>query len=341
MSRRLRVAGCDPGTSSLDVLVLEDGNVGLQVRFPAEQLRAEPALPVAWLRDHGPFDLIAGPSGYGLPLIAARDCTPRDLELMSLVRPEERGSNQGVAGFSALLRELIASGLPIIFLPGVIHLDAVPAHRKLNALDLGTPDKVSVATLSLALEPQRGSACVVELGSAFTGCVVLADGRIVAGVGGTSGPLGATSGGAWDGEAAYLLGPLTKDDLFHGGLADLPPDVGPLAFRESLLLTVAGLAAVHRFARIVLSGRLLETHQDLVAQVEADLSALAPVERLGTLPGAWVKHAAQGAAVIADGLSGGKYAATVDRLGLRACRGTVLDHLAAVRVQEMLRGSWS
>src|SRR5262249_34608387 len=158
----------------------------------------------------GPFDLIAGPSGYGLPLVAARDVTPHDVDLLSLVRPDERGSAQGVAGFSALLRELIASGLPIIFLPGVIHLDAVPAHRKVNTIDLGTPDKLSVAALSLALDPTRGNACIIELGSAFTACVVLADGKIVAGVGGTSGPLGGTSCGAWDGEAAYLLGPLHK-----------------------------------------------------------------------------------------------------------------------------------
>jgi predicted butyrate kinase (DUF1464 family) len=327
MSRRVKVAGCDPGTSSLDVLVLEDGLVGPQVRFAPEQLAADPTLPISWLREQGPFDLIAGPSGYGLPLLASSEITPRDLDLLSLVRPDERGTSQGVAGFSALVRELIASGLPIVFLPGVIHLDAVPAHRKVNAIDLGTPDKVSVTALSLALDPTHDNACIVELGSAFTACVVLADGKIVAGVGGTSGALGGTSSGAWDGEAAYLLGPLRKADLFAGGLADLPPEIGPAAFRESHLRTVAGLWAVHRFPRIVLSGRLLETRPDLAGSVESDLSSLVPVDRLTSLPGAWVKHAAQGAAVIADGLAGGRHAPTVDRLGLRACHGTVLDHL--------------
>jgi predicted butyrate kinase (DUF1464 family) len=327
----VRVAGCDPGTSSLDVLVLDDGRVGPQVRFPPDDLRDDPALPVRWLRDHGPFDLVAGPSGYGLPLVAARDCTPRDLDLLALVRTDERGSAQGVAGFSALVRELVASGLPVVFLPGVIHLDAVPDHRKVNAIDLGTPDKVSVAALALALEPGRADACVVELGSAFTACIVLEQGRIVAGVGGTSGPLGGTSGGAWDGEVAYLRGNLCKSDLFRGGLSDLPAEIGASALREALVRTVAGLAAVHRFPRIVLSGRLLETRPDLAALVETDLAALAAVDHLGSLAGAWVKHAAQGAAILADGLAGGAHATTVARLGVRTCRGTVLDHLSPPR----------
>ncbi len=68
-----RVAGADPGTSSLDWLILEDGAVGEQVRFTPEDLRANPGLPVEWLTARGPFDLITGPSGYGLPLIHSRD----------------------------------------------------------------------------------------------------------------------------------------------------------------------------------------------------------------------------------------------------------------------------
>ncbi len=331
----LRVAGCDPGTSSLDVLLLENGCVADQVRFAPEELRSEPTRPVRWLRERGPLQLIAGPSGYGLPLIRAADLTDRDLALMSLVRPDERGRSQGVVGFSAMVRALADSGLPVVFLPGVVHLPTVPPHRKFNRIDMGTADKLSVAALAL----ERFSAedlCVVELGSAFTACLVLSDGRVVDGVGGTAGPCGWQSGGGWDGEAAYLLGPLTKADLFSGGVGG--DDAGALTwFRESLSRTVAGLQCVTPFEQIVVSGRLLESQPAAATAVLGDLGRLARVERLESLPGAWVKHAAQGAALLADGLAGGTHAHVVDRLQLRSAAGTVLDWLRYPRAAELRR----
>ena len=54
-----RVAGCDPGTSSLDVLVLQDGTVADQARFEPDQLRGDPELPTRWLRDRGTKDFLA------------------------------------------------------------------------------------------------------------------------------------------------------------------------------------------------------------------------------------------------------------------------------------------
>src|SRR5437763_182155 len=212
-----RVAGADPGTSSLDLLVLRDGAAEDQHRFPADALHADPTAPVRWLHERGPFDLVAGPSGYGLPLKRARDCTDRDLALLSLVRPDERGGErQGVRGFVALVRALCASSLPVVFLPGVIHLPTVPEQRKFNRIDLGTADKLWVAALAAAHDP-TATAVVVELGSTFTACLVLWEGQIVDGLGGTSGPGGWGSGGAWGGGLAYLLRPLAKAAAVAGG----------------------------------------------------------------------------------------------------------------------------
>jgi predicted butyrate kinase (DUF1464 family) len=343
-----RVAGCDPGTSSLDILILDDGAVQDQCRFTPQQLQADPSLPVQWLRERGPFDLAAGPSGYGLPLVRAADCTARDLALVSLVRPDEAGQNQGVLGFSAVVQALCASGLPVVFLPGVIHLSTVPSYRKLNRIDLGTADKLCVAALALHQQLARPGSqqepwdcCVVELGSAFTACVVLQAGRIVDGLGGTAGPVGWTSGGVWDGELAYLLSPLSKQDLFHGGVQSLADeDDGRQFFRESLRRAVAGLQAVTPFRNIVLSGRLLETEPALAEAVSADLADLGSVTRLESLPGAWVKQAAQGAALLADGLAGGRCASLVDGLHLREASGTVLDGLRHPRAAA-LRAAFS
>ncbi len=329
----MRVAGTDPGTSSLDVLVLDDGGVLDQCRFTPDQLRADPAAPVEWLRQRGPFDLIAGPSGYGLPLVRAADCTDRDLALMTLVRPDDAG-RQGVAGFSSLLRAFRASGLPVVFLPGVVHLPTVPPHRTVNRIDLGTPDKLCVAALALSQSSDPGAArfCVIELGSAFTACVVIDGGRVVDGLGGTSGPVGWGGGGAWDGEVAYLLSPLEKRDLFAGGAASVDDAaVGRLLFRESLVRAVAGLKAVTPLERVILSGRLIEIEPALCADVTADLAPFGAVEALRGLPGAWVKAAAQGSALLADGLAGGRWSGLVERLRLRGATGTVLDGLCHPR----------
>ncbi len=338
----VRVAGTDPGTSSLDLLVLQDGAVADQMRLMPEQIRADPSLPVRWLQERGPFDLIAGPSGYGLPLVRAADCGERELALMSLVRLDEHGHSGGVAKFTAILRALCTSGLPVVFLPGVIHLPTVPPQRKRNRIDLGTADKLCVAALALAQDAQRrpfaeSTFCLIELGSVFSACLVIRAGQIVDGVGGTSGPPGWGSGGAWDGEFAYLLGPLSKRDLFAGGCGPTARDEDLAGFREGLVKAVAGLQVATPFDRVVLSGRLLETETALAEAVAADLTRFGTVERLPALPGAWVKHAAQGAALLADGLAGGQHAALVEALALRSAGGTVLDWLCHPRADEVRR----
>jgi predicted butyrate kinase (DUF1464 family) len=327
-----RVVGTDPGTSSLDLLLLDDGAVAAQARLEPEALRTRANLLVDTLRAWGPIDLIAGPSGYGLPLVRAEELTERDLDLMSLVRPEERGYDLGVIGFRGWVHALVASALPIIFLPGGIHLPTIPAYRKSNAVDHGTADKVAVAALSLRAHEAMGvplpesSFAVVEVGSAFAAVLVVSKGAIVDASAGTRGPIGVRSGGAWDGEAAYWLGPLSKADLFRGGLADLGAD-GPPAFRESLVKHVAGVRAITPFDTIYLSG------------ARADL-ALGLLDRFGTvlalpnLPGAAVKHAAQGAALLADGLAGGRHADLVSALRLHEAAGTSLDGLRTRSARE-------
>jgi predicted butyrate kinase (DUF1464 family) len=323
----VRVAGTDPGTGSFDLLILDNGLVADQTRYSPQNLQADPEAPTRWLLERRPFDVVAGPSGYGLPLKHAVDCTPGDLAQMALVRPEERGQNQGVTQFLGIVRSFAASELPVVFLPGVIHLGTVPAHRKVNRIDLGTADKLCVAALALAQHPDlaRAAFCLVELGGAFTACVVVVDGRVVDGIGGTGGPLGWHSSGGWDGEVAYLLSPLAKRDLFTGGVRSIAdPATAIAAFTESVCRAVAGLRAVTPFSDVILSGRLLDQEPAVAQQIAA---ALGSVQQLAALPGAWVKHAAQGAAVLADGLAGGRYAPLVHQLQLRDARGSVLDWL--------------
>ena len=350
-----RVAGCDPGTSALDVLVLDDGRVVDQTRFLPEELRHEPAAPVRWLESRGPFDLIAGPSGYGLPLVSAAECTDSQLDLMALVRPDERRQAGGVAAFSALARAFRDSGLPVVFLPGVIHLPTIPTQRKLNRIDLGTPDKLGVAALAInriaETWTRNGPICVLELGSAFTAAMVVNEhGEIVDGAGGTAGALGWQGAGYWDGEAAYLFSPLRKSDLFTGGACAIADaELRRVAYLESLVRMVAGLCGLHepvdRFEKILLSGRLFANEPTFVESLHLTTS-LAPFARssyeivgLPALDDAWVKEAAQGAALIADGLACGRCRRLVERLRIREASGTVLDWLIHPRADE-IRSCW-
>ena len=163
------------------------------------------------------------------------------------------------------------------------------------------------------------------MGSAFTAILVVQGGRLVAASAGTNGPIGLGSGGAWDGEVAYWRCPLSKQDLFRGGLQDLGP-LGPDAFRESLARHLGGLRAVTAFDRIYLSGAGLNRPDvlELTAQAVAPFGQHA---RLPVLPGAWVKHAAQGSAVLADALAGGTFAAVAESLELRSAAGSIRDVL--------------
>lgn len=327
-----RVVGTDPGTTSLDLLLLADGAVVDQARLQPGTPQGNADALLATLDRWRPLDLIAGPSGYGLPLVRAEDLSEAQIDEMALVRPDQRGRDTGVLGFRSWVRALAGSGLPVIFLPGGVHLPTIPAHRKVNTIDMATADKVAVAALALwcdALGRGGGfAACtfaVVEIGSVFSAVLVVERGRLVDASAGTRGPIGVRSGGCWDGEVAYWRSPLAKGDLYRGGLDDLGPP-GPDAFRESLVKHVAGLKAITPFERIYLSGAGAE-RPDVAALARAALDPLGTVAPLDRLPGAWVKHAAQGAALVADGLAGGRHADLVASLELRDTFGTTLDGL--------------
>jgi len=347
----MRVVGIDPGTVSIDVCALQDGRLTLDDSLPTATALADLPAFVARIESAGPVDLVAGPSGYGLPLVSAADVTDDELRLAFLAAEGEPG---GIGGIRALARALAASGLPVVFTPGVIHLPSVPAHRKVNRVDMGTADKVCAAALAIAEQAARERCAVedvslilLELGGAFTAALAVDGGRIVDGVGGTGGPLGVRSAGALDGEVAFLAGRVDKALLFGGGGATVRGENGSMpaaaladprspreqvawdAFLEGAEKAVASLlVSVPRPREVILSGRMAR-----VARVREELgrrlSRYAPTRALAGFARV-AKEAAQGAALIADGLAGGEHARLVEVLGIREARGTVLDHLHVI-----------
>src|SRR5262245_18719447 len=130
-----RVIGIDPGTVSIDVCGLDDGRIFLDESYPTRDALADASRFVARLESHAPLDLVAGPSGYGLPLRRARDLTETDLRLAYLAVDGDAG---GIGGLRSLARALAASELSVMFTPGVVHLGTVPEYRKVNRVDMGT-----------------------------------------------------------------------------------------------------------------------------------------------------------------------------------------------------------
>src|SRR5262249_40238980 len=110
-----RVAGIDPGTLSFEVCVLDDGDAVLETGFPSAALGADPSPLVDALLAHGPFDLVLGPAGYGLPLVPAEQVGERELALIALKRADEPQARPGIAGMRSIVRALLAARLPLVF----------------------------------------------------------------------------------------------------------------------------------------------------------------------------------------------------------------------------------
>ncbi len=331
-----RVVGIDPGTVSIDVCGLLDGKLYLDRSWPTQDALTNPDGFLELLTSAGIPDLVAGPSGYGLPLIRSGTLTEDHLRLAFLAPPAEPG---GIEGLRHLVRQLNASGLAVVYTPGVIHLESVPLHRKLNRVDMGTADKVCAAVLGIHEEcrrqscrPEQVSFILLELGGAFTAGVAVEHGRVVDGVGGTSGPIGWQAPGALDGEVAYLAEHITKAALFQGGVTSLI-ERDPSRQAVAIRAYVEGAAKAVRQLRgsapsagdILLSGR--NAAQDgIVEYLSSELTDVGTVRLLRGFA-AVAKQGAQGAALVADGLAGGQHAGLITGLGLTEARGTVLDHL--------------
>jgi predicted butyrate kinase (DUF1464 family) len=341
-----RVVGIDPGSVSIDVCGLDDGRVVLDRAWPTAEALADVDGFATYLRSAGEPNLVAGLSGYGLPLVPADRATEEDWRLAFLAAP---GSEGGIGGLRRLTRGLSAANLPLLFLPGVVHLDTVPAHRKLNRVDLGTADKLCVTGLAIADQAERLGLPVgetgfilLELGGAFSAAIAVDRGRIVDGLGGTSGPLGWRSAGALDGEVAFLAGTVDKALLFRGGVESIVaarPDLETAAldgFLEGAVKAVQQMRPSAPAAReIVLSGRQAADPKVRDALVER-FAKVAPVVPLRGFA-RFAKQGAQGAALLADGLTGGRHGALVETLRLRHAKGSVLDYLFVVTADSARR----
>ncbi len=325
-------------------------------------------------RSIGGLDAVVAPSGYGLPLMRAQEATECDIREATFVTREDVERRLRIIGLREVMRMFSGSGLPAWFTPGVVHLPTVPPWRKANRIDMGTADKLFTVAAALAnlldegVKPGDVSAIVVEVGYAYTAAMGVEAGAVVDGVGGTSGFTGYLGMGFMDAELAYALAAVeprfSKTRLFEGGAAYIPGGHDPRdlegfverglrgepGYREALEALVEGvlkdiavlLVSVDRPRWVFLSGRWVRIPSfrgHLEARIERLLSRLGvdAEVRLVESPGRVAKQAAFGAAVIADGLAGGRYSEIVEALRIRESRGSIFDHILLPGVPDELR----
>ncbi|KPL22584.1 MAG: hypothetical protein AMJ93_06885 [Anaerolineae bacterium SM23_84] len=347
----VRAIGVDPGTVSFDICGLQNGEVFLDVTLPSSEVSAQPQLLLDLLTSSGPVDMVIAPSGYGLPWVSVQEVGPEELfEYTLAIRG--RGGPSPLSGMSEIARRLKHTESPAYFMPAVIHLPTVPVHRKVNKIDMGTADKLCCAVLGVydqahhfGIAYDETSFILVEVGGAFTAVMAVEGGKVVDGIGGTNARLGYRSLGAMDGELAYLLGAFSKDLLFSGGAVYVAgePDLSPedfaqlsdtderirtawAALLEGIVKDVAAEMAILSPPReILLSGRLCGVDR-FGQQLTRRLARFAPPRRMCGFAQV-CKEAAQGAALIADGLAGGPMEQLIEVMELRQASGSVLDYL--------------
>lgn len=361
----LRVLGIDPGTRSFDLCGLEDGQVFFEEVLNTFELAKRPSSLIEAVERAMPLDLIAGPSGYGVELTYLRDMKIEDLRnwyltYILLLREEdlaaglERG-DPGISVYSAMVEtamEMKRRDWPVCYLPGVIELPTIPTHRKINKLDIGTADKMCIGILGAYDQSQRFeipyskvSFILVEMGFGYNAVLGVSGGKIVDGIGGTTGGIGFLSAGSLDLELVQLVKNWDKSDVFTGGGASVSGKSYPEEIADSMEedenCKIAGRGMIESLVKgaasmmvsvpdakeILISGRLTRIRK-FKEELIKELSKFAPTREIRWLPGVGrVKEAAQGYAVVADGLMGGKFSKLVNWMEIEKARGTALDYI--------------
>jgi predicted butyrate kinase (DUF1464 family) len=362
----MRVLGIDPGTKTMDLCLLDNGEVVGEASIETSKVASNPETVLEEISKLKPFDVIVVPSGYGVePLDLER--IPRELLeewyytfVLATTREEILESfEKGIIGakiYFAMVRlveRLYELEAKKILIPGVINLPTVPLHRKINKIDMGTADKLAVAVLgihevasTLGVDYEHVNYIHVELGFGYNAVMGVEKGLIVDGVGGsfTPGP-GFLTAGALDLEVAQSIGKLDKKDVFTTGCGPLtgvptPEDmVGKSGsdWRSKICLEafIEGVVkSVHQIMHsvknpdlILLSGRVSRI-PGIRLELEKRLGGISEVKVMKGLPGARsVKETAQGYSLVGDGLTGGVFKDLITHVKVDGAVGSALDYV--------------
>lgn len=344
----------------------ETDEVIMDLAIPRVEVTKNPAIVLDAIRElDREIDVIVGPSGYGLPMVKASEAADAEINAATFITKADVARRLNIVGLRELMFLMKKSHLNIWFPPGAIHLPTVPEYRKINRIDMGTADKVFTAVSGIKDQAEKygiayaeTSFIALEIGFGYTAALGIENGKIVDGVGGTIGGVGYMGMGAMDGELAYALANTVADFskmmLFNGGAASISqidPQKVPIeefislaqnseqvklaysAMLESIIKdTYLMLSSVRKPKELLLSGRFTRIEpfvQDVTAMLQGHLRELGIEAGIRTLTrtGGEVKEAAEGAAIIANGIEGGKYDSLIETMELRKSSGGVFSHV--------------
>jgi len=361
----VKTLGIDPGSFSYDICGLEDGEVFLSKSFLTREVVSDPELIASLVGED--LVCVVAPSGYGLPVKDISTLTEKDLLLVTL-----KSTEKSTLGIRKVLSFLSRRGARCFTVPGVKHLSTVPKWRKTNRIDMGTADKVCATAFALFQHREKtgqkyeeSSFILAELGYAFNAFIAVKNGGIVDGIGGSCATIGFRSCGFLDAELAYLLGDIEKNLVISGGITDLLKNLeisiedliikaeeGKKEYETALNAYLDGIIKdIYRLIPsvyptteeeplIYLSGRYGQNKR-LIKKLRENLlkAKIFPVEKLDPE----TKEAAQGAAIIANGLAGGANKPLIEVLKIKEAKGTILDNIYVTptqRLKEWLKNTY-
>lgn len=352
----MRALGIDPGTRNFDILCIEDDvdNVVLDRSISTEVVANNPSQVFEMIKS-AQADVTVGPSGYGLEFKHISQFTQDDVALTTLDKIGDVDIPV-LSGLRKLLWMMKEAGLNAYSAPGVVLLPTIPVHRKVNKIDMGTADKTCVAAFAVWDQAEEygigygeTSLICVEMGFGYNAAVAVENGQVIDGVGGTifPGP-GYLTLSQMDGELAYILGEFSKLKLFEAGAAfiaagkmlevedfaaRLDTDKYRLAWQsmvEGIVKAISMLWITFKKqpGEIILTGRLSRVER-LRGDLEKVLSEKfnVKVRRPRHSFAKEAKDVAQGTALLANGIAGGKYADLVEVMKIKESKGTVLDYI--------------
>lgn len=293
-------AGIDPGSETYAIAFVDEmGRLVKYFEIPTDLVVYDSFNLVKYIQDLRP-KIIALPSGHGLPFLKSSEINDKEIFLLTLADPKRAGP---LRNFIVAIRKF-DNGVTI---PSVIELDSVEDYKKINKVDMGTADKVASAFFYRSMFENF---ILVEMGRNFSSIIVVKDGKIIDGFGGSYIP-GLVAPGCIDGEIAYLLNNfsrITKKTIYTNSDEKRAIEI---------IRMIAEWYSMKYDLPIIVSGKAKDK---LPFGIKMEFK---------------FKEAAVGAAYIANGLGGGTYRRYLDMLN---SHGSCIDYVRLEGWEEVI--SW-